>query len=363
MSQYNIILSGGGTGGHIYPAIAIADALKLKYPEAEFMFVGASDRMEMQKVPKAGYPIKGLWISGLQRGKIIKNLLIPFKLLSSFWSSYRILKQQKPDMAIGTGGYASAALLKVAGWLKIPSLVQEQNSFPGITNKILAKDASTICVAYENLERFFPKEKIVLTGNPVRQDIFNDQIISAEAKAYYHLKENKPTLVVIGGSLGAQAINELIAEKLPYLEELGLQVLWQCGQLYYERFKHLQSETILINAFLDRMDFAYHIADVIISRAGAGSVSELSIVGKPVLFIPSPNVAEDHQTKNAEAVVKKDAARMLKQSELDEKFDAEIKELVENKELQNKLSENIKKLAKPNATDAIVAEIEKIIEA
>lgn len=363
MKKKSFIISGGGTGGHIYPAIAIANALKEKYPEAQFMFVGASDRMEMQKVPKAGYPIKGLWISGLQRGQIVKNLLIPFKLLSSFWNSYKIIKKQKPNIAIGTGGYASAALLKVAGWLKVPSLVQEQNSFPGITNKILAKDASKICVAYENLERFFPKEKIVLTGNPVRQDIVNSKVTSAEAKLYYNLNEDKKTLLIVGGSLGAKAINELIAEKLPLFKELGLQLLWQCGQLYFDRFKHLQSETVQINAFLDRMDLAYAAANVIISRAGAGSVSELAIVGKPVLFIPSPNVAEDHQTKNAQAIVAKNAAKMVKQSNLEEKFDAEIKDLVTNVSLQNQLSENIKKLAKPNATNSIITQIEKIIEA
>ena len=360
----NIIVSGGGTGGHIYPAIAIANEIKLRHSDANILFVGAKNKMEMEKVPQAGYEIKGLWISGFQRGEIIKNLLIPFKLLSSFWNSFKIIKKQKPDIAIGTGGYASAALLKVAGWMGVPTLVQEQNSYPGITNKILAKNASKICVAYENLERFFPEEKIVLTGNPVRQDIVSSQFNEyREAKTHYNLKEGKKTLVVTGGSLGAKAINELIANKLPLFESLNIQVLWQCGQLYYERFKHLQSENVQIKAFLDRMDLAYSIADVIISRAGAGSVSELAIVGKPVLFIPSPNVAEDHQTKNAQAIVDKEAAKMLRQADLDLQFDDEIKMLLSDEVLQNTLSENIKKLAKPNATEDIIGEIEKIIEA
>lgn len=362
MKKQSFVISGGGTGGHIYPAIAIADGLKVKYPEADFMFVGASDRMEMQKVPKAGYAIKGLWISGLQRGKVIKNLWLPFKLVSSLWSSYRIIKKQKPTVAIGTGGYASAALLKMAGWLGVPSVVQEQNSFPGITNKWLARNASKICVAYEGLERFFPKEKIVLSGNPIRKDILNERVTSAEANTYFNLKPDVKTVLVLGGSLGAQAINELIASRLEYFNELGVQVLWQCGQLYYERFKHLESESVKIVAYIDRMDLAFASAEVIISRAGASSVSELAVVGKPVLFIPSPNVAEDHQTKNAQAIVDKNAAYMIKQTELEGEFNTQIEELLNNEDIKKRLSANLKKLAKPNATRTIVAEIVKIIE-
>ena len=362
MKNPSFIISGGGTGGHIYPAIAIADELKSKYPDANFMFVGASDRMEMQKVPKAGYKIKGLWISGLQRGEIVKNLLIPFKLISSLWNSYKIIKKQKPTIAIGTGGYASAALLKMAGWLGVPTLVQEQNSYPGITNKLLASKATRICVAYEGLERFFSAEKILITGNPVRKDILNEQVTSAEALMHFKLKATTKTVLVLGGSLGAKAINELMASRLGYFEKLGVQVVWQCGQLYFERYKDLATENIKVLAYIDRMDLAFAAADTIISRAGAGSVSELAIVGKPVLFIPSPNVAEDHQTKNAEAIVNKKAAYMIKQSELETKFDTQIEQLLNNEEIRVGLSENLKKLAKPNATAAIVAQIVKIID-
>jgi len=362
MKKHSFIISGGGTGGHIYPAIAIADALKEKYPNADFMFVGASDRMEMQKIPNAGYEIKGLWISGLQRGQLIKNLLLPFKLISSLWGAYKVIKKQKPIVAIGTGGYASAALLKMAGWVGVPTVVQEQNSFPGITNKLLANDAAKICVAYEGLERFFPKEKVLITGNPVRKDILNEQVTSAEALGYFSLKTDRKTVLVLGGSLGAKSINELIASRLNYFDELGVQVLWQCGQLYFESYKDLATNSVEIRAYLDRMDLAFAAADVIVSRAGAGSVSELAIVGKPVLFIPSPNVAEDHQTKNAEAIVNKGAAFMIKESELEVKFDAQIAQLLNDEELSGEVAKKIKKLAKPNATEAIVAEIIKIIE-
>ncbi|WP_010180426.1 undecaprenyldiphospho-muramoylpentapeptide beta-N-acetylglucosaminyltransferase [Aquimarina agarilytica] len=362
MRQLSFVISGGGTGGHIYPAIAIADALKQKYPEANFLFVGASDRMEMQKVPKAGYEIEGLWISGIQRKLSTKNLLLPFKLVSSLWKSYKIIKKQKPTIAIGTGGYASAALLKMAGWMQVPTLIQEQNSFPGITNKWLAGNAKKICVAYPDLERFFPAEKLVQTGNPVRQDILNKDISSAEAFNYFELNEGVKTILVLGGSLGAKAINELVASRIAFFKENNVQVLWQCGQLYYERFKHLATAHIKIVAYIDRMDLAYGMADCIVSRAGASSVSELAIVGKPVLFIPSPYVAEDHQTKNAEAVVKANAACMIKQSEFEAKFDAQILALLHDKALIENLSSNFKKLSKPEATAHIVNEIEKLIK-
>jgi len=362
MGKQSFLISGGGTGGHIYPAIAIADGLKEKYPNADFMFVGASDRMEMQKVPKAGYEIKGLWISGLQRGELIKNLLLPFKLVSSLWKSFWIIKKQKPTLAVGTGGFASAALLKMAGWLGVPTVVQEQNSFPGKTNKWLSEKAIKICVAYEGLERFFPNEKIVLTGNPVRKDILKEKVISAEAIGHFNLGTEVKTLLVLGGSLGAQAVNELMASRLDFFENLGVQVIWQCGQLYYERYKHLSSEKVKVLAYIDRMDLGYAAADVIISRAGAGSVSELAIVGKPVMFIPSPNVAEDHQTKNAEAIVNKNAAYMIKQSELEDKFDSQIEKLFNDAGLRKSLTDNLKKLAKPNATADIIEEITKIIE-
>ena len=362
MKQLSFVISGGGTGGHIYPAIAIADALKEKYPEAQFLFVGASDRMEMQKVPKAGYEIEGLWISGIQRKFAAKNILLPFKLVSSLWKSFRIIKQRQPTIAIGTGGYASAALLKMAGWMKVPTLIQEQNSFPGITNKWLAGEAKKICVAYPGLERFFPVEKLVQTGNPVRQDILIEDISSAEAFKHFALNENVKTILVLGGSLGAKAVNELVALRIDFFKENNVQVLWQCGQLYYERFKHLATDVVKIVAYIDRMDLAYTLANCIVSRAGASSVSELAIVGKPVLFIPSPYVAEDHQTKNAEAIVKANAACMIKQSELDVKFNNQILSLLNDEALIENLSSNFKKLAKPEATAQIVNEIEKLIK-
>ena len=363
MKQKSFVISGGGTGGHIYPAIAIADGLKAKYPDAKFLFVGASDRMEMQKVPGADYEIKGLWISGLQRKLSAKNFLLPFKVVSSLWKSYSILKKQQPDVAIGTGGFASAALLKMAGWMKIPMVIQEQNSYPGITNKILAGDASKICVAYKGLERFFPKEKIIITGNPVRNNILNEKATSAEARAHFGLQPEKKTLLILGGSLGAQAVNELIADKLEFFKQQNIQLIWQCGKLYLDRFKNLENEAVKIIAYIDRMDLAFAAADAIISRAGASSVSELAIVGKPTLFIPSPNVAEDHQTKNAQSIVDARAAKMLKQTELADKFENEIEALLNNQELRTQLSANFKRLAKPEATTHIVNEIIKIIEA
>jgi len=362
MKEYSFIISGGGTGGHIYPAIAIADALKEKYPNAKFMFVGAADRMEMQKVPNAGYPIEGLWISGFQRSNMLKNLLLPFKVVSSMFKSFLILKKHKPNIAIGTGGYASAALLKTAGLIGVKTLIQEQNSFPGITNKILAGNASKICVAYDGLDTYFSKDKIVKTGNPLRGQIVNLNIASAEAKNQFELDVNKKTLLVLGGSLGARTINNLIAKKLEYLLNLGFNIIWQCGKLYYDEFKSLENKHVKIVAFIDRMDLAYAAADVIISRAGASSVSELAVVGKPTVFIPSPNVAEDHQTKNALAIVDKNAAILIKEKDLELNFNDELQNLIFNPDLLATLSANFKALAQPNATESIVKEVEKIIE-
>ena len=357
----NIILSGGGTGGHIYPAIAIANELKLQYPEANFLFVGAKDKMEMEKIPEAGYTIKGLWISGIQRKYILKNLSFPFKLISSLSKAYQIIKEFKPDIVIGTGGFASGPTLYVASSRKIKTLIQEQNSYPGITNKLLAKRVDKICVAYDGLERFFPSNKIVKTGNPVRQDLLEIDSKDDEAKKHFNLKSDKKTLLIIGGSLGARAVNNLIDKNIEWLVSKNLQVIWQTGKLYYDEFKKYDSlDGVQTHAFLNRMDLTYAAADFIISRAGAGSISELCIVGKPVIFIPSPNVAEDHQTKNALAVVNNNAALLLKESELD-KFPSLMETLLENHELQQVLSKNIKKLALPNATKAIVEEIVKLI--
>ncbi len=357
----NIILSGGGTGGHIYPAIAIANELKLKYPDANFLFVGAKDKMEMEKIPEAGYNIKGLWISGIQRQYILKNLSFPFKLISSLSKAYQIIKEFKPDIVIGTGGFASGPTLYVASMRKIETLIQEQNSYPGITNKLLAKKVDKICVAYDGLERFFPSNKIVKTGNPVRQDLLEIDGKGDESKKYFNLNSDKKTLLILGGSLGARALNNLIEKNIDWLVSKNLQVIWQTGKLYYEEFKKYDSlEGVQTHAFLNRMDLTYAAADFIISRAGAGSISELCIVGKPVIFIPSPNVAEDHQTKNAIAVVNNNAALLLKESELDT-FQSNIIALLENEELQQTLSKNIKKLALPNATKDIVEEIIKLI--
>ena len=357
-----VILSGGGTGGHIYPAIAIAKEIEKRYPDSSILFVGASDRMEMQKVPQAGYEIIGLWISGIQRKLTLSNLMFPFKLLSSLFKSRKIIKQIKPDIVIGTGGFASGPLLKVANDANIPTLLQEQNSYPGITNKWLAKKADKICVAYDGLDRFFPKNKIVKTGNPVRQDLIEIDSKKEEGFHKFNLDSNKKILLVIGGSLGARRINQLIESELEFITSLGIQIIWQCGKLYFEEYKKYNSENVQVLQFIDRMDLAYASADIIISRAGAGSVSELCIVGKPVLFIPSPNVAEDHQTKNAKAIVDQQGALMLKETELDQNFEETFSTLVSSEELQHRLSINIRKMALPKATSDIVDEIEKILK-
>lgn len=355
------IISGGGTGGHIYPAIAIANELKTRFRDAEFLFVGAKDRMEMEKVPQAGYKIKGLWISGLQRSLSLQNLVFPLKLISSMRESKRILKEFKPDVAIGTGGYASAPLLRMASKRKIPCLIQEQNSYAGITNKWLSKTVQKICVAYEGMESFFPSDKMRLTGNPVRQDLLDISSNRDEAVEFFKLDKKKKTLLVIGGSLGARTINQLIEKSLPFFKDLNLQLIWQCGSYYEETYKSNQSEEVKVHAFLNRMDLAYAAADFIISRAGALSVSELCLVGKPVIFIPSPNVAEDHQTKNALSVSSKEAAIVIRENELDSTFESEFSDLVHSEEKQRMLSANIKKLARPDATRDIVDEIEKLL--
>ena len=362
MKKLKFILSGGGTGGHIYPAIAIANELKSRFPEAEFLFVGAQDKMEMQKVPQAGYAIKGLWIAGLQRRLTFDNALFPIKLISSLLKSRAIISKFKPDVVIGTGGFASGPLLQVAAMAGIPTVIQEQNSYPGITNKLLAKKARKICVAYDNLDSFFPKEKMILTGNPIRQDLIAIDSKREEAIRYFNLDANKKTLLVLGGSLGARRINQLIANEITALSNQNIQVIWQCGKLYFEDYKHFSNNTnIQVLSFIDRMDLVYAAADVVISRAGASSVSELCVVGKPVIFIPSPNVSEDHQTKNAQAIVDKKGGLMIKESELDAKFTTVFNDLVSNENLQKELSENINKLAKVNATKEIVDEIEKLI--
>ena len=362
MDNCRIILSGGGTGGHIYPAIAIANELKKRCPNAEILFVGAKDKMEMEKVPQAGYTIKGLWISGLRRKLTFKNLMFPIKLIDSLLTARKIVNQFQPDIAIGTGGFASGPLLKAAAQKGVPYVLQEQNSYAGITNKLLANKAELIFVAYDGMERYFPQQKISKTGNPVREGLVDAKTNQKVAKEHFGLEPGKPVLLVLGGSLGARRINQLMASKLDFFQKLGVQLLWQCGRLYKKEYQQYSSETVEVLPFINDMDRAYAAADTIISRAGASSVSELCIVGKPVLFIPSPNVAEDHQTKNAMALVKKAAAVLLKESELNTDFEVAFKNLISSKTKQKALGQNIRKLALPNATSDIVNEIEKLLK-
>lgn len=363
MQHLKVIISGGGTGGHIYPAIAIANEIKQRYPQADILFVGASGRMEMEKVPQAGYPIRGLWISGLQRKLTLKNLLFPVKLLFSLIKSQAIINRFKPNLVVGTGGFASGPLLYVATKKDIPSVIQEQNSYPGITNKILGRYVNKICVAYEGLERFFPKSKLLFTGNPIRSILSENDIDQQTALKSYSFNSQKPTLLVLGGSLGSQRINTLLASRLESLVSQDIQIIWQCGALYYDRYKHLAQAGILeIKAYINDMASAFSAADVIVSRAGASSVSELCLVGKPVLFIPSPNVAENHQYKNAKALADKNAAYVLEESQLEKDFDTVLKTLFKDKVQQQQLSENIKQLAKPNATSDIVNVLETLIK-
>ena len=363
MKNLKVLISGGGTGGHIFPAIAIAQEIQHRYPTAEILFVGAKDRMEMQKVPQAGFKIEGLWISGIQRKLTLSNLMFPFKLMSSLLKARKIIRNFKPDIAIGTGGFASGPLLKSATQKGIPSLIQEQNSYAGITNKWVAQKVNSICVAYPNMERYFPKEKIVFTGNPIRRDVLQLSGNASKAKTNFGFNTNQKVLLIIGGSLGAKRINELISAKLKFFKAQNIQVLWQTGKFYYETYKNLNGEGVRVLEFIQEMNQAYTAADFIISRAGAGSVSELCVVGKPVIFIPSPNVAEDHQTKNANSIVAENAAISIAEQDLEEAFQNTFLKLLQDENRQKELSTNIKKLAKPEATTNIVNEVEKIIAA
>ncbi|HEU4716324.1 MAG TPA: undecaprenyldiphospho-muramoylpentapeptide beta-N-acetylglucosaminyltransferase [Bacteroidia bacterium] len=361
MSQLKFIISGGGTGGHIFPAIAIANALRQRVPDAEFLFVGAEGRMEMEKVPAAGYRIVGLWISGLQRKITIDNLSFPFKVLSSLRKAKKILREFQPDAAVGTGGYASGPMLRVASKAGVPTLVQEQNSFPGITNKILSKKVDRICVAYEGMERFFPKEKIVFTGNPVRQDILNLEGKKPRGYEMFGLQPGKKVLLVIGGSLGARTINESIKEGLQRLAEKNIQVIWQTGKAFFpaaqEAVKPFEDVGIHAYDFISKMDYAYAAADFVVSRAGASSVSELALVHKPCILVPSPNVAEDHQTKNAMALVNHHAAVLVKDADAKASLVDAVIQLSEDENLRTKLELNIAGLAVKNSADLIASEI------
>ncbi|WP_090756572.1 undecaprenyldiphospho-muramoylpentapeptide beta-N-acetylglucosaminyltransferase [Nonlabens sp. Hel1_33_55] len=363
MKPYRIIISGGGTGGHIFPAISIANECRRRWPDCEILFVGANDRMEMEKVPAAGYEIKGLWISGLQRKLSAKNLSFPFKVAKSLIDASKIIKDFQPDVAIGTGGYASGPLLFMAHRKGIPTLIQEQNSYAGITNKLLAKKVDKVCVASENMDRFFPKEKIVFTGNPVRQDLVDRATSKPEAIKHFGFEDtDKKILLVLGGSLGARRINQLVENQLDLLQQ-DVQIIWQCGKLYFDQYKKHNSATVKVSAFLDRMDLAYAAADVIISRAGAGTISELALVGKPVIFIPSPHVAEDHQTKNAIAIQDQDAALMIREKELESNFPIFWNKLMSDHELQKRLSANFKNIARPQATSDIMDQIKELMDA
>ncbi len=358
----NILLSGGGTGGHIYPAIAIANELKERNPKAQFLFVGAEGRMEMEKVPQLGYDIQGLNITGIQRSLTLKNLSFPFKLISSLIKANRIIKKFKPNVVIGTGGFASGPTLYMANRKHIPSLIQEQNSYPGITNKMLAGKVKKICVAYDGLERFFPSEKLIKTGNPVRQDLLNIKEKREEAIRFFDLDKNKKTIIILGGSLGARAINHALEKHIQTILKNDIQVIWQSGKLYFEEYKkYNELPGVQVKEFIHRMDLLYAAADMLISRAGAGSISELCIVGKPVIFIPSPNVAEDHQTKNARSITDKNAAILLREDDIDD-LPSIISRLIMDEAAQLSLSNNIKKLALPNATKQIVDEVERILK-
>tara|TARA_X000001036_G_C20553510_1_gene755355 strand:- start:176 stop:1132 length:957 start_codon:yes stop_codon:yes gene_type:complete len=317
--------------------------------------------MEMKIVPKYGFNILGLWISGFNRNNLFKNILVPLKLFVSIFQSFVIIKKFKPNVVIGTGGYASGPILYIANLLNIPTLIQEQNSYPGVTNKILSKKVNTICVAYKNLEKYFPKDKIVLTGNPVRSSISDKSDSFDNGIEFFGLDSNKKTMLVIGGSLGSREINKAIYSMIDYLEYINLQVIWQCGKLYFDDYSQkIVSKNIRLYDFLDNIGLAFSVSDFIISRAGASSVSELSVVGKPVIFIPSPNVAEDHQLKNAKAIVKNDGAVMVEEKDI-EGLKKKIKELNSSSELRNMLSKNIKKSAYINATSDIVDEIKKLV--
>ncbi len=357
-----VIISGGGTGGHVFPAIAIADAIKKLRPDTYILFVGAKGKLEMEKVPKAGYPIEALWISGFQRKLTWQNLLFPVKLASSWWKARKIVQDFKPDVAVGVGGYASGPTLNVATALGIPALLQEQNSFPGVTNRILAKKSARICVAYDGMERFFPAEKIVLTGNPVRADFF-EKLDTKRTDAYSHfgLDKNKKTVFVVGGSLGARTLNEAMAASTELLSENeDVQVIWQAGKFYigtYTACETAKLPGVIVIDFIDRMDLAYAAADVIIGRAGALTISELCLVGKPAILVPSPNVAEDHQTKNALALVEKDAALLVKDGVAEGEMMWTALEVLRNEALSVRLSNNIRKMARPNAAEDIAKEV------
>lgn len=365
MNLERVIISGGGTGGHIFPALAIANEIGKRFPKAEILFVGAHGRMEMEKVPAAGYKIIGLPVSGFPRKPGVKMLTFVVRLMKSNRLAKKIINQFKPQIAIGVGGFASGPLLRAAAKKGIPTLIQEQNSYAGITNKLLGKKAGIICVAYENMERYFPKDKIVLTGNPVRENLLQQTENKDEANEYFGLKNPGKVILIIGGSLGARSVNNAVLKNISLIAGSDAEVIWQTGSIYYkeimDKMKDATPANLHIHEFLTRMDLAYAAAGVIISRAGAGTISELCLVGKPAILVPSPNVAEDHQTKNAEALAGKEAAILIPDSEIDEKLLPEAIRLMNDAEKCKNLSANIKMLARPNATRHIVDEALKLL--
>jgi len=365
MPSPRVIISGGGTGGHIFPAIAIADAIKEINPSTEFLFVGALGRMEMEKVPKAGYTIKGLEISGFQRSLSAKNLSFPFKVLKSLRASRKLIKEFKPDVAVGVGGYASGPMLHVASKNKVPALIQEQNSFPGITNRILAKKVDRICVSYEGMDKWFPAEKMLMTGNPIRTAVVNIKNKREEAIKAFHLDSSKTTLLIVGGSLGARTINESLVQVIEEIKSSDYQIIWQTGKHFIDTAREVledhQVSNVQATAFIERMDLAYAAADLVVSRAGAMALSELCLIGKPSVLVPSPHVAEDHQTKNATALVKKNAAKMITDLKAREELWKEVKHLLESKNEREQLAQNAKKMGQPNSAHRIAQEVIKLI--
>ena len=364
MAETRVIISGGGTGGHIFPAIAIANAIKKKRPEAQILFVGAEGRMEMEKVPEAGYEIKGLPIMGIQRRLTLKNLKFPFMLLKSMLKARSIVKSFQPQVAVGVGGYASGPLLRAASNAGLPTLIQEQNSYAGLTNKILGKKASKICVAYEGMDSFFPAEKIILTGNPVRSEVVKLEGKRERAFEFFQLDPNKKTLLIVGGSLGAWSVNEGVANALDQWEQEDLQVIWQCGKVYHEKALEAVKgrRGIKVLDFIKRMDLAYAAADLVVSRAGALAVSELCLVKKPSIFVPLPTAAEDHQNKNAQALTSRNAAYLIPDSEVRSKLKDEVSRLIASEEELQRTVEQIKPLGYEDAADIIADEVLKLIK-
>ena len=360
--ELRVIISGGGTGGHIFPAVSIANAIKAMHPEAQILFVGALGRMEMQRVPAAGYEIKGLPIQGFDRKNLLKNVKVLYKIWKSQRMAKQIIKEFRPQVAVGVGGYASGPTLNKAAAMGIPCLIQEQNSYAGVTNKLLAKKAAKICVAYEGMERFFPADKIMLTGNPVRQQLLENTQTKVEALRSFDLDVSKKTVLIVGGSLGARTVNESVLKHLDVIRQSGVQFIWQTGKYYYEQIKEQLAkeeklENLVVTDFISDMGAAYKAADLVVSRAGAGSISEFCLLGKPVILVPSPNVAEDHQTKNALALVNKDAALYVKDAEAPALLMPLAIDTVKDDAKLQTLSENILKMALPDSAEIIAKEV------